>query len=97
MKHKVNEITIGYKEKQYFLKEAYKIKSSQDTAEFLFKNWNHNTIGLQESFKVTLLNNAHKVKGIYTISKGGITGTLVDLRILFAVILKSLSTSNTCT
>jgi DNA repair protein RadC len=31
------------------------------------------------------------VKGIYQVSQGGITGTLVDIRILFAVILKSLS------
>ena len=31
------------------------------------------------------------MKGIYELSKGGITGTLVDIRILFAVILKSLT------
>jgi len=37
------------------------------------------------------LNNNNKVKGIYQISQGGITGTLVDLRILFGVILKTLS------
>jgi DNA repair protein RadC len=40
-----------------------------------------------------LLNNSNKVKGIFEVSTGGITGTLVDVRILFAVILKSLSTS----
>jgi DNA repair protein RadC len=38
-----------------------------------------------------LLNNSNKVKGVYHLSTGGITGTLVDIRILFAVILKSLS------
>ena len=38
-----------------------------------------------------LLNNSNKVKGIYHLSTGGLTGTLVDIRILFAVILKSLS------
>jgi DNA repair protein RadC len=37
------------------------------------------------------MNNGNKVKGIYQISQGGLTGTLVDLRILFAVTLKSLS------
>ena len=31
------------------------------------------------------------MKGVYQLSQGGITGTLIDLRILFAVILKSLS------
>lgn len=38
-----------------------------------------------------LLNNSNKVKGVYELSKGGITGTLVDMRILFATVLKSLS------
>ena len=31
------------------------------------------------------------MKGVYQLSQGGITGTLIDLRILFAVILKSLT------
>ena len=59
-----------------------------------FKLWIHestNTIAVYESFKILLLNNSNKVKGIYQISHGGITGTLVDLRLLFAVALKSLS------
>ena len=46
---------------------------------------------MHESFKVLLLNNSNKIKGIYQLSSGGITGTLVDMRILFAVILKTLS------
>ena len=90
MKDKVNEIQISYKEKISILKSPT-IKCSKDSAELLFKHWSKNTIGLQESFKVLLLNNSNKVKGIYELSKGSITGTMVDLRILFAVILKSLS------
>ena len=90
MKDKVNEIQISYKEKQATSKSS-PIKSSEDMAKLLFGNWNKNTIELQESFKVILLNNSNKVKGIYELSTGGITGTMVDLRILFAVILKSLS------
>ncbi len=90
MKDKVNEIKISYKEKIKTTK-AIPIKSSKDAVQLLFEQWNHNTIGLHESFKVLLLNNSNKVKGVYEISSGGITGTLVDLRILFAVVLKSLS------
>jgi DNA repair protein RadC len=90
MKDKVNEIQISYKEKASTLKSP-KIKSSKDTAELLFEHWNENTIGLQETFKVLLLNNSNKVKGVYELSNGGITGTMVDLRILFAVVIKSLS------
>ncbi|MEE9361630.1 MAG: JAB domain-containing protein [Cellulophaga sp.] len=90
MKSKVNEIQISYKEKASTLKSP-KINSSLDTAKLFFEHWDKNTIGLQESFKVLLLNNSNKVKGIYELSTGGITGTLVDFRILFAVILKSLA------
>jgi DNA repair protein RadC len=90
MKDKVNEIKISYKEKIKTSKSDT-IKSSEGAAKLLFKNWDADTIGLCESFKVLLLNNSNKVKGVYQLSSGAITGTLVDIRILFAVILKSLS------
>jgi DNA repair protein RadC len=90
MKNKVNEIKICYKER---IPASFwqTIASSKDAAELLFQSWNKDTIALQECFKIILLNNSNKVKGIYQVSQGGITGTLVDIRILFAVILKSLS------
>ena len=90
MSYKVNEIQISYKEKIRTL-QSKPIKSSEDVAQVLFKNWDFQTIGLHESFKVLLLNNSNKVKGIYQLSTGGITGTIVDLRILFALALKTLS------
>jgi len=92
MKTKVNEISIKY-QGNFRIKEAPKITSSCSASELLFETWNKDQIGLQECFKIMLLNNANKVKGIFKVSTGGITGTLVDVRILFAVILKSLSTS----
>ncbi len=90
MKSKVNEISISYKE-QNNIENAPSIKSSSDAAELLFENWDSDTITLYESFKVLFLNNSNKVKGVYELSRGGITGTLVDIRILFATALKSLS------
>lgn len=89
-KAQVNEVRISYKEG---LRSSmwHKITNSKDAAQLIFDNWNKDTIALQETFKVVLLNNSNKVKGIYQVSQGGITGTLVDVRILFAVILKSLS------
>ena len=88
----VSEIKISYKNK-VTSSNLNKIRSSSDAADILFENWDSNTIELQESFKIMLLNNSNKVKGIYEISSGGITGTLVDIRIVFAVVLKSLSTA----
>ena len=90
MKAQVNEIKISYKG-GLKSSEWQKISSSQDAAELLFEVWDKDTIAIQETFKVVLLNNSNKVKGVYQLSQGGITGTLIDLRILFAVILKSLS------
>ena len=90
MKDKVNEIQLRYKER-ISISKAPKINSSADAAKVLFEHWDEGTIGLHENFKVLLLNNANKVKGIYELSKGGITGTSVDLRLLFATILKSLT------
>ena len=90
MKNKVNEIIVSYKEKQAISK-APTITSSLVAGKLLYENWDKDTISLKETFKVLLLNNSNKVKGIYELSQGGITGTLVDLRVLYAVILKSLS------
>ena len=90
MNSKVNEIRISYREK-LSVALAPVIKSSEDAANIIYKNWDIDTIGLHESFKVLLLNNSNKIKGIYQLSFGGITGTLVDIRILFAIILKTLS------
>ncbi|WP_430905752.1 JAB domain-containing protein [Maribacter sp. 2-571] len=90
MENKVNEIKISYigGVKSAFWK---KINHSQDAANLLYENWDKDTIEVHESFKILLLNNSNKVKGVHQISQGGITGTLVDIRLLFATILKSLS------
>ena len=90
MRAQVNEIKISYKDRVTSDKWV-KIKGSRSAAIFIYDYWDKNTIEVQESFKVLLLNNANKVKGVFELSKGGITGTLVDLRVLLAVIVKSLS------
>jgi len=86
----LNEIQVSYRENPRDL-TGPQLTSSQKVADLLHTLWNEDTIALQESFKVLLLNNANCPKGIYQLSTGGITGTLVDLRILFAVVLKTLS------
>jgi len=90
MDTRINEIRVSYRPKLK-AEQWPKISSSSLAAQVVFENWDHNTIAVYESFKILLLNNSNKVKGIYQISHGGITGTLVDLRLLFAVTLKSLS------
>lgn len=92
MKNKVNEIQIRYKER---IKSPFwkKVNSSRDAADLLYHHWNKNDIHVYETAKILLLNNANKVKGMYQLSNGGLTGTLIDIRLIFAVVLKSLSTA----
>ena len=63
MKMKVNEISVKY-QGNFKIAKAPKITSSFSATELLFEAWNKDQIGLQESFKIILLNNANKVKGI---------------------------------
>jgi len=90
MKTKVNEIKISYQATMGFF-ESDAIGSSRHAANFLYENWDRDTISIYETFKVLLLNNSNLVNATFTVSRGGMTGTLVDMRILFAVVLKSLS------
>lgn len=70
-----------------------KIESSHNAYEIFLDSWFAGTIELQEEFKVLLLNRANQVLGIYNLSKGGTAGTVVDIKILFAVALKCNATS----
>jgi len=88
----VAEIQIQYKP-VFKISERPKIISSQSAFEIFLNSWNQDLISLQEEFKIMFLNNNNRVLGIYNVSRGGITGTLVDVRILFGTILKSAATA----
>ena len=91
MKNSIAEIQISYSPKK--MSDEIKVTSSQKAYEVLLSNWNHKTIELLEEFKVLLLNNSNVPLGIFTLSKGGMTATLVDIRVLFSVALKSCATA----
>lgn len=88
MNNTISEIEIKYASKS----GKVKIGNSSDAYQVILSNWNQNTIELHEEFKVVLLNRANEVLGIHTVSKGGITATIVDIRLVFAVALKSVAT-----
>ena len=66
-----------------------KITSVQKAADILLSTWDIDTIELQEEFKVLLLNRANLVLGLYPLSKGSTSGTIVDVKLIFGVALKS--------
>ena len=69
-----------------------KVTTSEKAYDLLLKSYNKNTICCQEQFNVLFLNNANQPLGIYKASKGGITGTVADIRLILGMALKSLAT-----
>jgi DNA repair protein RadC len=68
------------------------IKSSADVYYYLLKFFPEETISLQEQFVVGYVNRANKLIGVYELSKGGITGTIADPRLILSVALKAAAT-----
>lgn len=76
---RVAEVELKYKNKVPY-KDRKKVLSSDDAYKLLLNNHDDDTIDYTETFKVLYLNQASQVVGCNTISKGGITGTSVDIR-----------------
>lgn len=55
----------------------------------LFNAWNKEKIELLEQFKILLLDRSNKVLGIYEMSSGGTSGTVVDAKLVFVAALKA--------
>ncbi|QSB27681.1 RadC family protein [Flavobacterium sp. CLA17] len=81
----VAEINVSYSTNQT---EKIILTNCKQTFEFILSQWNINTIEFQEECKVILLNRVNCVLGIYNLSKGGSSGTVVDVRIVLGIALK---------
>ncbi len=90
LKSIVAEITLSYYP-DINLKDREKITSSQHAEKLFRENWNDAQIGFVEEFKVMLLNRANRVLGISSISKGGMSGTVADAKVIFALALKGVA------
>jgi DNA repair protein RadC len=90
MENVITEIQLSYNTN---CRVKQKIVSSESAYELLLNHWGTNTIELQEEFKVLLLNKANCVLGIYNLSKGSTTSTLVDIKLIAAVAIKSNASS----
>jgi len=82
---KVAEIEVSYSSSN---DEIVKITKSQDAYDLVLTHWNLNTIELQEEVKLILLNRANIVLGIHNLSKGGISQSIVDIKLVLSIALK---------
>jgi DNA repair protein RadC len=64
------------------ISERSVIRSADDAAKLLFESWDKSTIEHIETVKVILLNNGQQLLGIADISQGGLTGSVIDVRLI---------------
>ena len=77
----ISEVKLVYRTKVK-ASERLQVKGSKDAFDIFMENWNLDPIEHIEEFKLMLLTRSNKVLGIAEISKGGISGTVTDVRII---------------
>ena len=86
----ISEIKITYNPKLK-ASELPKVSSSQDAFNVMLHQWED--IHYRESFAILLLNRANKCLGFTFISKGGLSGTVADPKVIFQTALKANASS----
>jgi DNA repair protein RadC len=86
--NEISEIKLIYTRK-VTANERPKVTCSQDAYGLFKENWNDLTINLFEEFKILLLDRDNRCMGIVSISQGGVSGTVVDAKLVFAAALKA--------
>ena len=81
--HLIQEIKLTLNRKE---KPKIVVTSSKDSYRELSKIWD-NDIGLRERFIALYLSRNNKIIGYYTVSSGGVNGTVVDNKLIFAIAL----------
>lgn len=68
-----------------------KIATSKDAVEIFRKIWDTDTLEIYESVIVIFLNRSNNTIGWYKVSQGGISGTVIDNRLILVTALNCLA------
>ncbi|RZK38705.1 MAG: DNA repair protein [Pedobacter sp.] len=88
----VVEIALTYRP-HFNASELPKITSAEDAYKIFLNHWDMGRIQLLEEFRVLLLSRSNKALGVALISSGGVSGTVVDPKVVFAIALKAKASS----
>jgi len=91
----VSEVQLIYKNRVK-ASDRKKITCSNDAYLTFIDNWNPEIIEFVEEFKILLMNRSNSVLGILEISKGGISGTVTDVRVIFQAAIKGNASGIIC-
>lgn len=93
MKYNIPEIKISVSFDKVLKKsELIKISSSNDAYQVFKRVFNADTFDWCEEVIMLCMNNSNKVVGFYKVSSGGMTGTVIDVRMIFTTALQCLAT-----
>ena len=84
----ISEVRLVYRTK-IKASDRPQVKCSKDAFEIFMESWDLDSIEHFEEFKLMLLTRSNKVLGIAPILKGGISGTVTDVRIILQAAIKS--------
>jgi DNA repair protein RadC len=84
----ISEVKLIYRTKVK-ASDRPQVKTSKDAFEIFMECWDLDSIEHVEEFKLMLLTRSNKVLGIASISKGGISGTVTDVRIILQYAIKA--------
>jgi DNA repair protein RadC len=86
--NKVTEVQLVYKT-SIKPSDRPKISKMEDAVEIFRKYWSRDKIEHIEEVKILLMNRANRVLGIATVSMGGVSGTVMDERIILQYAIKA--------
>ena len=84
----ISEVKLVYRTKVK-APERFQVKTSKNAFEIFWEAWDQDSIEHVEEFKLMLLTRSNKVLGVASISKGGISGTVTDVRIILQFAIKA--------
>jgi DNA repair protein RadC len=84
----ISEVRLVYRTKVK-ASDRLQVKCSKDAFDIFMNNWDLDSIEHIEEFKLMLMTRSNKVLGIASISKGGISGTVTDVRIILQYAIKA--------
>lgn len=90
--YNVSEVQLIFKNRVKRKKRPH-IRTSTEAHAILRTAWDDNRIGLLEEFKILMLNRSGHCLGVSNISVGGVSGCVVDPKIVFATALKANASS----
>ena len=84
----ISEVRLVYRTKVK-ASDRLQIKCSKDAFDIFMENWDLDSIEHIEEFKLLLMNRSDSVLGILAVSKGGLSGTVTDVRLIFQGAIKA--------